>query len=168
MFMGQMAFVTGMSRRAFESANIMTSGLRGGLATATVFACAVFSTVSGSSIATASSIANVAIPEMRAAGHSNRLAAACVAAGGTLGVLIPPSSILVIYGLAPGTSVVQLFVGALIPGILTAVAYIIGITIVAYISPRTVGYLSPRPAGGPARQRRVPMATRKRDVEGKG
>src|SRR3546814_5389519 len=58
MFMSQMAFVTGMSRRAFESANIMTSGLRGGLATATVFACAVFSTVSGSSIATASSIAN--------------------------------------------------------------------------------------------------------------
>src|SRR3546814_12953313 len=81
MFMSQMAFVTGMSRRAFESANIMTSGLRGGLATATVFACAVFSTVSGSSIATASSIANVAIPEMRAARYSNRLAAASVAAG---------------------------------------------------------------------------------------
>src|SRR3546814_12998362 len=78
---------------------------------------------------------------MRAAGYSNRLAAACVAAGGTLGVLIPPSSILVIYGLATGTSVVQLFVGALIPGLLTAVAYIIGITIVGYISPSTVGYL---------------------------
>lgn len=152
MFMSQMAFVTGMSRRAFEAANIMTSGLRGGLATATVFACAVFSTVSGSSIATASSIANVAIPEMRAAGYSNRLAAACVAAGGTLGVLIPPSSILVIYGLATGTSVVQLFVGALIPGILTAVAYIIGITVVGYLSPRTVG--------GRARQSRVTMVDR--------
>lgn len=139
MFMSQMAYVTGMSRRAFEAANIMTSGLRGGLATASVFACAVFSTVSGSSIATASSIANVAIPEMRAAGYSNRLAAACVAAGGTLGVLIPPSSILVIYGLATGTSVVQLFIGALIPGILTAVAYILGITLVGYLSPRSVG-----------------------------
>ena len=152
MFMSQMAFVTGMSRRAFESANIMTSGLRGGLATATVFACAVFSTVSGSSIATASSIAHVAIPEMRAAGYSNRLAAACVAAGGTLGVLIPPSSILVIYGLATGTSVVQLFVGALIPGILTAVAYVVGITV--------VGYLSPRSVGGRTGQTRVTMADR--------
>lgn len=152
MFMSQMAFVTGMSRRAFEAANIMTSGLRGGLATASVFACAVFSTVSGSSIATASSIANVAIPEMRAAGYSNRLAAACVAAGGTLGVLIPPSSILVIYGLATGTSVVQLFIGALIPGILTALAYIIGITVVGYLSPRTVG--------GRAHQSRVTIVDR--------
>lgn len=152
MFMSQMAFVTGMSRRAFEAANVMTSGLRGGLATASVFACAVFSTVSGSSIATASSIANVAIPEMRAAGYSNRLAAACVAAGGTLGVLIPPSSILVIYGLATGTSVVQLFVGALIPGILTALAYVIGITVVGYLSPRTVG--------GAARRSGVSMADR--------
>lgn len=152
MFMSQLAFVTGMSRRAFEAANIMTSGLRGGLATASVFACAVFSTVSGSSIATASSIANVAIPEMRAAGYSNRLAAACVAAGGTLGVLIPPSSILVIYGLATGTSVVQLFIGALIPGILTAVAYIIGITV--------VGYLSPRSVGGKARRSGVTIADR--------
>ena len=89
---------------------------------------------------------------MRAAGYSNRLAAACVAAGGTLGVLIPPSSILVIYGLATGTSVVQLFVGALIPGILTAVAYIIGITVVGYLSPRTVG--------GRARESRVTMADR--------
>lgn len=160
MFMSQMAFVTGMSRRAFESANIMTSGLRGGLATATVFACAVFSTVSGSSIATASSIANVAIPEMRAAGYSNRLAAACVAAGGTLGVLIPPSSILVIYGLATGTSVVQLFVGALIPGILTAAAYIIGITIVGYISPRTVGYRGAGIAAGRGGLVRVTMADR--------
>ncbi len=152
MFMSQLAFVTGMSRRAFEAANIMTSGLRGGLATASVFACAVFSTVSGSSIATASSIANVAIPEMRAAGYSNRLAAACVAAGGTLGVLIPPSSILVIYGLATGTSVVQLFIGALIPGILTALAYIIGITV--------FGYLNPRAVGGRALQSRVTMADR--------
>ncbi|WP_026381655.1 TRAP transporter large permease [Afifella pfennigii] len=139
MFMSQLAFATGMSRQAFKSASIMTNGLRGGLATATVFACGVFSTVSGSSIATASSIAHVAIPEMRAAGYSDRLAAACVAAGGTLGVLIPPSSILVIYGLATGTSVVQLFVGALIPGVLTALAYIVGIIAISYLSPKTVG-----------------------------
>lgn len=139
MFMSHMAFATGISRNAFEAANKCTNGLRGGLAMATVFACGVFSTVSGSSIATASSIARVAIPEMRAAGYSNRLSAACVAAGGTLGVLIPPSSILVIYGLATGTSVVQLFVGAVIPGILTALAYIVGISIWGHLNPLAVG-----------------------------
>lgn len=139
MLMSQMAFATGMSGRAFEAANKCTDGMRGGLATATVFACAVFSTVSGSSIATASAIARVAIPEMRAAGYSDRLAAGCVAAGGTLGVLIPPSSILIIYGLATGTSVVQLFVGALIPGVITALAYIIGINILGRLYPLSVG-----------------------------
>lgn len=147
-----MAFATGISKKAFEAANILTSGLRGGLATASVFACAIFSTVSGSSIATASSIARVAIPEMLAAGYSNRLAAASVAAGGTLGVLIPPSSILVIYGLATGTSIVQLFVGALIPGIITAIAYMAGITLVAYVSPRSVG--------NPAKQPRITLRHR--------
>src|SRR5690606_24339824 len=111
-----------------------------------VFACAVFSTVSGSSIATASAIANVAIPEMRAAGYSNRLAAAAVAAGGTLGVLIPPSSILVIYGLATGTSIVQLFIGALIPGIVTAIAYILGIALLGHLRPDTVGGRPPASA----------------------
>lgn len=139
MLMSHMAFATGMSSKAFEAANKCANGMRGGLATATVFACAVFSTVSGSSIATASSIARVAIPEMRAAGYSNRLAAGCVAAGGTLGVLIPPSSILVIYGLATGTSVVQLFVGAVIPGVLTAVAYIAGIYVMGRLNPLSVG-----------------------------
>ena len=139
LLMSQMAFATGMSKRAFEAASTLTSGLKGGLATASVFACAIFSTVSGSSIATASSIARVAIPEMRAAGYSNRLSAASVAAGGTLGVLIPPSSILVIYGLATGTSIVQLFIGALIPGIITAIAYMAGIILVGYISPRSIG-----------------------------
>lgn len=139
LLMSQMAFATGMSGRAFEAAHKCTAGMRGGLATATVFACAIFSTVSGSSIATASAIARVAIPEMRAAGYSDRLAAGCVAAGGTLGVLIPPSSILIIYGLATGTSIVQLFTGALIPGILTALAYIAGIGVIGRLNPLSVG-----------------------------
>lgn len=139
MLMSQMAFATGMSRRAFEAAHILTAGMRGGLASASVFACAIFSTVSGSSIATASAIARVAIPEMRAAGYSDRLSSAVVAAGGTLGVLIPPSGILVIYGLATGTSVVQLFVGALTPGIITAIVYMMGISVAAMIRPSLVG-----------------------------
>src|SRR5690554_6028454 len=74
MLMSYLAFATGMSNRAFEAAYKVTHGMRGGLATASVFACALFSTVSGSSIATASSIARIAIPEMRAAGYSDRLA----------------------------------------------------------------------------------------------
>lgn len=139
LLMSSLAFATGLSNRAFEAAHKCTHGLRGGLATASVFACALFSTVSGSSIATASAIARVAIPEMRAAGYSDRLAAGCIAAGGTLGVLIPPSSILLIYSLATGTSIVQLFIGALIPGILTAVAYIVGILVMGQLNPASVG-----------------------------
>ncbi|MFU8864263.1 MAG: TRAP transporter large permease [Rhodobacterales bacterium] len=139
MMMSCLAFAAGISNRAFESAYKVTHGMRGGLATASVFACAAFSTVSGSSIATASSIARIAIPEMRAAGYSDRLAAGCIAAGGTLGVLIPPSGILIIYSLATGTSVAQLFAGALIPGVMTAIAYIIGITVMGYLRPNLVG-----------------------------
>lgn len=139
LLMSHMAFATGLSGRAFEAANKCMDGMRGGLATATIFACAIFSTVSGSSIATASAISRVAVPEMRAAGYSDRLAAGCVAAGGTLGVLIPPSSILIIYGLATGTSVVQLFTGALIPGVMTAIAYILGIILIGRVNPMAVG-----------------------------
>ncbi|RBI69869.1 TRAP transporter large permease [Roseovarius sp. TE539] len=145
LLMSHMAFATGLSGRAFEAANKCMDGMRGGLATATIFACAIFSTVSGSSIATASAISRVAVPEMRAAGYSDRLAAGCVAAGGTLGVLIPPSSILIIYGLATGTSVVQLFTGALIPGVMTAIAYILGIILIGRVNPMAVGG---RPAAG--------------------
>ena len=152
MLMSYLAFATGMSNRAFEAAYKCTYGMRGGLATASVFACALFSTVSGSSIATASSIARIAIPEMRAAGYSDRLAAGCIAAGGTLGVLIPPSSILIIYSLATGTSVVQLFAGALVPGILTAAAYVAGITAMGYMQPALVGGV-PRGRGFPLREK---------------
>jgi C4-dicarboxylate transporter DctM subunit len=145
LLMSHMAFATGLSARAFEAANKFTSGVKGGLAIATIFACAIFATVSGSSIATASAIAKVAIPEMRAAGYSDKLAAGCVAVGGTLGVLIPPSSILIIYGLATGTSIVQLFTGALVPGILTAIAYILGILLIGRLNPLAVGQQADQP-----------------------
>lgn len=145
LLMSHMAFATGLSARAFEAANKVTAGLQGGLAVATIFACAIFSTVSGSSIATASAIAKVAIPEMRAAGYSDKLAAGCVAVGGTLGVLIPPSSILIIYGLATETSIVQLFTGALIPGALTAAAYVLGIVVMGRLNPLSVGAHKDRP-----------------------
>ena len=127
LFMGQMAFSAGLSRHAFEAGQRWVGRIPGGLAAATVFGCAVFSTICGSSVATASTMARVALPEMLRQRYQPRLAAGCVAAGGTLGVLIPPSGILVIYSIVTQVSLVNLFVAAFVPGILTAAVYIIGI-----------------------------------------
>src|SRR5690606_20517609 len=98
----------------------------GGLPIATVFACAGFSTVCGSSVATAAIVAKATIPEMLRAGFSQRLSGGCVAVAGTLGVLIPPSGILIIYSIATHVSIADLFIGALIPGALTALVYAVG------------------------------------------
>lgn len=135
LFMGQMAFSAGLSRHAFDAGQKWLGRIPGGLAAATVFGCAAFSTICGSSVATASTMARVALPEMLNKGYSGRLAAGCIAAGGTLGVLIPPSGILVIYSIATNVSLVKLFVAALVPGILTAVAYVIGIVLWVKLQP---------------------------------
>lgn len=134
LFMGHMAFAGGLSARAFEAARRLVGQASGGLAIATIMACAAFATVSGSSVATAATMARIAIPEMLKAGYSQRLAAGCVSAGGTLGVLIPPSGILVIYSIATGVSVAQLLVAAIIPGFFTAAFYAIGIYVMARFS----------------------------------
>jgi len=123
LFMGYMTFVSGVSERAFAAAQRVIGNISGGLAIATVAASAGFAMVCGSSVAAASTIGKVAIPEMLKRGYARSLAAGAVAAGGTLGVLIPPSGILVVYAIATQTSVVDLFLAALIPGILTAIAY---------------------------------------------
>ena len=112
LFMGQMAFSAGLSRDAFEAGQKWLGRIPGGLAAATVFGCAAFSTICGSSVATASTMARVAMPEMLRQGYLPRLAAGCVAAGGTLGVLIPPSGILVVYSIVTEVSLVKLFVAA--------------------------------------------------------
>ena len=127
LFMGQMAFAAGLSRHAFDAGEKWLGRVPGGLAAATVFGCAAFSTICGSSVATASTMARVAMPEMLRQGYAPRLAAGCIAAGGTLGVLIPPSGILVIYSIITDVSLVKLFVAAFVPGVLTAVAYVLGI-----------------------------------------
>lgn len=123
LFMGHMTFVTGVSDRAFNAAQRLIGNVSGGLGMATVAASAGFGLVCGSSVAAASTIGKIAIPEMLKRGYAPRLAAGVVAAGGTLGVLIPPSGILVVYSIATQTSLVDLFMAALIPGLLTAVAY---------------------------------------------
>lgn len=123
LFMGHMTFVTGVSDRAFTAAQRLIGNVSGGLAMATVAASAAFGLVCGSSVAAASTIGKIAIPEMLKRGYAPTLAAGVVAAGGTLGVLIPPSGILVVYSIATQTSLVDLFLAALIPGVVTAVAY---------------------------------------------
>lgn len=139
LFMGYMAFAANLSKNAFDAAERWIGHLPGGLAIATVSACAAFSAVCGSSVATASTMARVALPEMRKRGYRDSLAGGSIAAGGTLGVLIPPSGILVIYSFVTEVSLVKLFLAALIPGLLTAVIYVIGIFIWVKIQPSIAG-----------------------------
>lgn len=135
LFMGHMAFAAGLSQSAFEAGQKWLGRIPGGLAAATVFGCAAFSTICGSSVATASTMARVALPEMLRQGYMARLAAGCVAAGGTLGVLIPPSGVLVVYSIMTDVSLVKLFVAAFVPGVMTAIIYIIGIYIWVKLKP---------------------------------
>ncbi len=118
--MGVIAAHSGMARELFRSINIMFSGRRGTLATATVGACAALGAISGSSVAMVATMSHVAIPEMRRAGYDERLALGAVVAGGTLGILIPPSVMLIFYGLTAVQSIPQLFAAGMIPGILLA------------------------------------------------
>src|SRR5690606_18383986 len=123
LFMGHMSFSAGVAHRAFDSARVWVGSLPGGLAIATVFACAGFAAVSGSSLATSATVAQVAVPRMLKEGYSQAISAASVAAAGTLGVLIPPSGLLIVYAIATETSVPDLFLAGIVPGILTAVLY---------------------------------------------
>jgi len=135
LLMGNVAFSAGLSERAFIAARKLLSGVAGGLATAVVFGCAAFATVCGSSVATAATMGRIGLPEMKKAGYKDTLAAGCVAAGGTLGVLIPPSGILVIYSIATQVSIVDLFVAAFVPGIITAVVYAVYIYTAVKVNP---------------------------------
>ena len=127
--MGVFASHAGLSRSLFNAINSFVGHRRGGLAVTTVGACAFFGAICGSSLATVATIGRVALPEMKRAGYDDSLATATVAAGGTLGVLIPPSVLLVIYGLLTQSSIGQLFIAALVPGILGALLYALAIVV---------------------------------------
>jgi C4-dicarboxylate transporter DctM subunit len=116
--MGNFVTRAGMSRELFRTAYAFIGHLRGGLAMATIVGCAGFGAICGSSIATAATFAKVAYPSMKQFGYSDRLATGAIAAGGTLGILIPPSTIMVIYGIMTGTSIGHLFAAGILPGIL--------------------------------------------------
>ncbi len=119
--MGSFVTRAGMSQELFRAAYAFIGHLRGGLAMATVMACAGFGAICGSSIATAATMAKVAYPSMKKLGYSDALATGSIAAGGTLGILIPPSTILVIYGIITETNIGKLFAAGILPGILATV-----------------------------------------------
>jgi len=128
---GGFATAAGLSSDAYRLAHALFGRRRGGLAMATIGSCAAFGAVTGSSLATAATIGAIALPEMRRRGYSVQLATGCVAAGGTLGSLIPPSGIMVIYAVLTETSIGKIFVAAVLPAVLAAVLY--GATIALYV-----------------------------------
>lgn len=137
MFILMGVFVTRarMSEDLYRLCHGFVGHMRGGLAAATILACGGFSALSGSSLATAATMAKVAVPEMRRYGYSDGFAASAVAAGGTLGILIPPSVILVLYGIATGTDIGSLFIAGILPGVLAIALYLAAIRIAAQINP---------------------------------
>lgn len=136
LLMGQFATHGGLSKALFKAGNAMIGHWRGGMAMGAVTACAGFGAICGSSLATAATMGQVALPELKKHGYSERLSAAAIAAGGTLGILIPPSVPLVIYAIITEQNIAKMFLAAFIPGILAAVGYMVVISIIARISPQ--------------------------------
>lgn len=133
--MGVFASYAGLSRQLYDAAYAFLGHYRGGLALATIGACAGFGAICGSAIATAATMCRVALPEMRRRGYADSLATASIAAGGTLGILIPPSIILLIYALLTEQSLGKLFIAALLPGVLGTALYMAAILVATRINP---------------------------------
>jgi len=133
--MGAFAFSAGLSKDLYEAAYKWLGHLRGGLAMATVGACAFFAAISGSSMATAATMGTVALPEMKKYKYDPALATGAVAAGGSMGILIPPSVILIIYGIITEQSIGKLFLAGFIPGVMEAVFYMLVIAVITRFKP---------------------------------
>jgi C4-dicarboxylate transporter DctM subunit len=135
--MGALASRSGLSQELYDAFNAWLGGFRGGLALATVGACGAFAAICGSSVATAATMSKVALPEMKKYRYSDSMATGSVAAGGIIGILIPPSVILVLYGLLTESSIGDLFIAGFLPGILTIVVFMIVISIVTRLHPES-------------------------------
>ncbi|MHA7886323.1 TRAP transporter large permease [Roseicyclus sp.] len=133
--MGNIIAKTGIAQDLFRAAHAFVGHVRGGLALSTMMSCAGFSAVCGSSYATAATMAKVAYPSMKHYGYSQSLAAGTIAAGGTLGILIPPSIIMVIYGILTQTNIGDLFVAGVVPGLIGLALYLAAIRLIAARSP---------------------------------
>ncbi|MFO1349510.1 MAG: TRAP transporter large permease [Gammaproteobacteria bacterium] len=143
LLMGQFALKAGLSRALFRAANAWLGHLPGGIAMAAIGGCAGFGAICGSSLATAATMAQVALPEMRRFHYSGSLATGTLAAGGTLGILIPPSVVLVVYAILTEQNIAKLFVAAFIPGILAALGYMIAVSVYVRLFPES-GPVGPR------------------------
>jgi C4-dicarboxylate transporter DctM subunit len=140
LLMGQFATLGGMSQSLFKAAETWLGHRRGGVAMAAIGACAGFGAICGSSLATAATMAQVALPELKRYGYSGALATGTLAAGGTLGILIPPSVVLVIYAILAEQNIAKLFLAAFVPGVLAAIGYMIAISIYVRLYPESAGY----------------------------
>lgn len=145
LLMGQFAAMGGLSQALFKAAEAWIGHRKGGVAMSAVGACAGFGAISGSSLATAATMGQVALPELRRAGYAGGLSTATLAAGGTLGILIPPSIVLVIYAILTEQNIAHLFVAAFIPGIMAAIGYMIVIAIYVRVKPESAGRIEPLP-----------------------
>lgn len=135
MLMGAFAVNGGLSKALFDFANALLGRFRGGMAMAGVLACAAFGSISGSTVATTATIAQVAYPEMRRIGYSGRLATAALATGGTMGVLLPPSVTLMVYAILTEQNITKMFLAAYVPAMLAALGYIVAIAVVVRMRP---------------------------------
>ncbi len=147
LLMGQLATRAGLSRLLFDAARACAGHRRGGLAVATIGGCAGFGAVCGSSLATAATMSSVALPEMRRHGYSGALATGTLAAGGTLGILFPPSIILVIYAVITEQSIGKLFLAALVPGVIATLGYVAAIGVHVRMNPAAGPAAPPMPFG---------------------
>ena len=143
LLMGAFAVRAGMARDIFRAASSVTAGIRGGLPVASILGCAAFGAISGSSIATTATFGKVAFSEMKERGYSPALATGTLAAGGTLGALIPPSVVLIIYCVLVEVSIQQAFIAALVPGLLAMALYLVAIMVQVRLRPE----VSPAPIG---------------------
>ncbi|SDK37441.1 TRAP transporter large permease [Billgrantia gudaonensis] len=134
-FMGVLAAHSGMAGKLFHSTRVICGGWKGGLAIAAVGSCGVFSAISGSSLATASTMTRVALPEMERYGYNRGLATGALAAGGTLGIMIPPSIALLIYAILTEQSVGDMFMAGLVPGLMGLVMYALTVSVVMRLRP---------------------------------
>ncbi len=135
MLMGAFVSVSGVSRELFRAANAFIGHLRGGLGVATVVACGGFAAICGSSVATAATFSSVAYPEMRRFGYPQSFSTGVIAAGGTLGAMLPPSTVLAVYAILTQQDIGKLFMAGIVPGILAMLMYVLTIVIIVKVRP---------------------------------
>src|SRR5678815_5466628 len=136
LLMGAFATTSGMSRELFRAANAFLGHLRGGLGIATVAACGGFAAICGSSVATAATFSGVAYPEMRRFGYPQSFSTGVIAAGGTLGAMLPPSTVLAVYAILTQQDIGKLFMAGVLPGLLAMLMYVLTIALIVRVRPR--------------------------------